>query len=538
MTQAQQRPMRTSTTPAASSPAPTLSLRDASRQRLARIERFELDWQGRRLAVCVALPAAYGKSRRRRFPLLMLSAASDYFGAAVEMSRVLAGSQEVEPCIVVDLETSTLAESALLAELAAHCAQRYRVRAAEVCVASDVSSAAALLSLHVRGIAGVSRCIVATPQASAELQARLAGPLQRGVLAWTVLEAPPTARDDIDWNVLPEASAGSLFVPALVHGLRRFWGRDHRYGDEVIALAHPLVARLLRALTPALRPFTARSRPAALAGERHILRAQRMGRDFEVFVTVPDSAAGDAARRYPAILALDANGGFATVAEIAAGLARAGDIPEAIVIGVGTPRSEGELEFGYRRFEELSPPPAPGYRYDDALGRFFRSAFALRGEDAREQLGRAPAFHDFLANELLPKLGASLPIAAGSLCLLGHSAGGTFVAYAAAQPRSPFRDFLCLSPGVAISGDWMLQARNLPPRRALRGRVICAIGDEELDNRFNRIAGIPQTLRYVDALRDRGIDAAACQVLGGESHTSVYARAVAMGLRAVLAPAK
>ena len=509
-----------------------VSPHDAVHARLDGIETFSLVLDGRALTMQAALPRRYCKSRRRQCALLILLEAGDLFGSAVEMSRLLAGSREVQECIVVDASGIAAGDARALAALVAACRRRYRVSAGQVALFGHGSTAEALLGAFAKGIAGAPFCIVGS---AAPIKRQMPTPAAETSIAWTIAgKAVSERQPGISWKLLPEASAVGLAIPALLHGLRTFWGRAHQYGDEVMPLTHAAIHHSARALAPLLRRLARRPVFAPNRANPQVVRAQAMGRDFEVFVALPQGIKPPQGG-FPLLIALDANGGFATVVETVARLARAGETEPAIVVGIGTPRAEGDLEFGFRRFEELSPPMAADYRFDDVLGRFFRALFALRGQDARVQLGQAPAFHDFIASELLPQLLTSLPVNAQAVSLLGHSAAGTFVAYALAQPQSPFSGFLCLSPGVAISGGWMM--RNAASSLAQRGRpakLFVALGGEELHNRFNGIAGIPETLPWVQRLRAHGLPDAKCHVLQGETHTTVYPRALAQGLRAIL----
>jgi predicted alpha/beta superfamily hydrolase len=500
--------------------------------RLRGVERFDHRVGGRLLSICAAPPLSYAKARRRRYPLVLLHNANELLGSAIEMSRLLAASREVGPCIVVNVDGGANGDAGLLTAVLAECRRRYRVDAARVAVFAHGDAASAVLHAFRAGIAGVTRCILGTAEVADAALSSLNG-IDRSTIAWTTLSALPIHSAGVKWKALPESTAAGIAVPALMHGLRAFWGSAHQYGDEVVALAHPLVSLGVRALGPLLRPLTRRRVFAADTSTPQVLRSQAMGRDFEIFVALPPSAAANPQRRYPAVVALDANGCFATLSELTARLAHAGDIGEAIIVGIGTPRSQGDLEFAFRRFEELSPPVPAGYRYDDVLGRFFRSIFALRGQDARRQLGQAPGFHQFINRELLPQLIADLPIDSAALHLLGHSASGCYVAYELAQPGSLFSGYLCLSPGVAIGGDWMRQNAT-SGGRGREPQLFVAIGSEEMHNRFNIIAGIPQTPAWADELQRNGGPAAPCHLLDGETHTTVFVRAVTQGLCAVL----
>ena len=208
-------------------------------------------------------------------------------------------------------------------------------------------------------------------------------------------------------------------------------------------------------------------------------------------------------------------------------MASAGDIEETVIIGLGTPRAEGAVAFGFRRFEEFAPP-VEGYDWNDDLGRVFRSLFYTRAQDARERLGLAPQLHRFIVDELLPKLVSELPVDAGNLGLLGHSAGGTFTSFVSHQADSPFKRYVCVSPGIAISGNWLMRQQPTPASKN-SASMFLSIGGEEKGNRFNIVAGIPDTEAYTLRLRSQRV-AARYLCLEGETHSSVYPQAVAAAL--------
>jgi len=63
--------------------------------------------------------------------------------------------------------------------------------------------------------------------------------------------------------------------------------------------------------------------------------------------------------------------------------------------------------------------------------------------------------------------------------------------------------------------------------------VFLSLGGEERTNRFNVIAGIPETEAYASRLRARDDARVTFRELDGETHSSVFPRAVAQGLLAV-----
>lgn len=462
-----------------------LSLQEASRQRLA-------DVHGHVLApyrLSFALPASYSAKRRRHYPLVLLFDACDAYGSAVEMSRLMTQTKEIRDCIVVGIESPADAGVDTLARyvtgtLLPWCRAHYRVAA----------EPAAVFSAHVGRAAALA-------QACSETAVRAIGEQTRA------------------------AGAGGL-VPALVQGLRDAFGTGHEYGREVIVMQQPLLMRAMTALAPLLRRLRAKPSHDAPANP-HLIWSERMQRNFEVFAVLPPSAAAQPQRRYPALLVLDANIEFATVAETAARMAASGETEEVAVIGIGVPRAEGATEFAFRRFEEFSPP-AEDYDFGDPLGRIFRSLFALRGQDARLRIGQAPGFHAFLTAELLPQLAAQLPLDTQRLGLLGHSAGGCYVGYEMAQADSPFRDYAGVSPGIGISGSWLMRGTRTVSKQARQ--VFLCIGSEEKTNLFNRIAGIPETADYAVRLQAQHGLRVRYHCYEGETHSSVYAIATTQAL--------
>lgn len=535
-----------------------LDLHEAASGRLAGIERFEIAVPGSEQirGVRIALPVSYAarKARKRAYPLLVVFDAQLCFGSAVEMSRLMSETEEIDDCIVAGIDTVAADfvhpsgnASWLIAALLAECGQRYRIdRARTTLYGSATAGGYALRALLADGDAW-RNAIVCNPRGvtSASLEPGVLTPhqLRRVVLVSgphaedaeyvraidEVLRSHPDATLQIERRVLDDDPRSDASVVALVTGLRMLFATGLSYGRKVSVLHKRHMPALLRMMSP----LTRRLLPApgkAPAANPHQIRASKLARDFEVFACLPASAALDPTRRYPALLVLDANIEFATVAETAARMEAAGTIEEIVVIGLGTPRAEGALEFSYRRFEEFAPP-TDGYDFNDDLGRIFRSLFAMRGQAARQRLGRAPELLDFIGDELLPALVLSLPIDRSRLGLLGHSAGGTFVGFALARRPELFHYYAGISPGIGISGSWLMRQRFDGDAIRNSGAVLAlSIGEAEIANAFNRIAGIPETAAFAAHVRTQSALPVAYRCFDGETHSSIFPRAVTQAL--------
>ncbi|NGY04114.1 alpha/beta hydrolase [Solimonas terrae] len=497
------------------------------------------------LRVTVALPASYEKARRRRYPLIVLTDARELFGSAVEMCRAVAAARETRECIIVRHDEAWLApedaaaEAAHLEQIIAWCRRAYRVQRGEVALFVSGGGVPCARTLHDRRSKAVDRWIVVaqtpsdTPSAWCQPPARRAG--RRPRVAWTGTASVPVAFDaSVSVKTLPEATPAGQVVTALLHGLRALWGTGHDYGSEVMPLGKPLVAALLRGAMPIIRRLRQSAKAPPANESRYRFRSELMDRDFEIFVSLPPRAR-ERRQAYPAVVTLDGSATWSTCSEIALRMAAAGEIEDVVMIGIGVPHEEGEAAFGLRRFEEFSPP-AGDAAFTGGLGRIFESIFALFGQDVRRHFGRAPDFHRFIVDELMPELLRVLPLDPQRLCIAGHSAGGTFIGFERAQADSPFSRFAVSSPGVSISDNWMLKADGgLRPGLARGRRTIVTMGGEERHNAFNALAGIPLSAHYARQLEVLDAGEVEFLCLDGDSHTTVFPRAFALAMSRLFA---
>jgi hypothetical protein len=146
-------------------------------------------------------------------------------------------------------------------------------------------------------------------------------------------------------------------------------------------------------------------------------------RRYEVFL--PDSYAWATNRRYPVLYLLDGREEFPHTAVSVDYLARHGEIPEMIVVGI-------DSTVRVRDFTQTDWPTA-----------------WIGG-------GGAANFKRFLSGELLPAIERTYRTD-GFRVLSGHSAGGQFVLYCLTAEPSLFQAYIALSPSL----DW---DGNLPQR--------------------------------------------------------------------------
>lgn len=166
---------------------------------------------------------------------------------------------------------------------------------------------------------------------------------------------------------------------------------------------------------PATRPF-ATSDPAAtvvplnhlpaLAGDYFPLRSAANGHVYHIYVRLPEGYDQRPSERFPIVYLLDGDSTFPYLAPHHLFLTYDDKIPEAIMIGIAygsfaKPTNRRHIDF---------MPPAEGVAAADA---------------------GAPAFHDFLERELLPRVESRVRADSSRRILVGQSRGGAMVLYSA-----------------------------------------------------------------------------------------------------------
>ncbi|UGQ45510.1 alpha/beta hydrolase [Massilia endophytica] len=181
-----------------------------------------------------------------------------------------------------------------------------------------------------------------------------------------------------------------------------------------------IIARFLLAVWLAFFSLAASHAAEPVHIKSKVLKEERQYR-----VQLPASYGWDKERRYPVLYLLDAQSHFAYTAPMVAYLARQGDIPEMIVVGLDST-----------------------VRIRDFTQTDWRTAWVGGGG--------AGNFLRFLSSELIPEIERKYR-ADGFRILSGHSAGGQFALYALTAEPSLFRAYFAISPSL----DW---DNNLPQR--------------------------------------------------------------------------
>jgi predicted alpha/beta superfamily hydrolase len=257
-------------------------------------------------------------------------------------------------------------------------------------------------------------------------------------------------------------------------------------------------------------------------------QSARFDYKHELTIALPASYAVQPKRRYPVLWVLDGPLMTRSVIGILDTLVIGNQAPEMIVIGIGSPASEGLSGVG-RRIVEFSPP-GNGY-----------APPGLGGERWNE-VAPIPAFphraDDFLAmliDELRPALSTRFRFS-GEHALYGHSAGGMLAAYAIFERPGAFQKAILGSP--YLNGvDGAVFAREASYARShdsLPVQLFIGAGDREIDEWFLAVSGIVSgTARFAETLHMRGYKGLklTTRIYSGEDHYSDAPRVIGDGIR-------
>lgn len=176
------------------------------------------------------------------------------------------------------------------------------------------------------------------------------------------------------------------------------------------------------------------------ASQYHLLQSTTMGRDFHIYVALPDDYDLSGDRRYPAIYILDGGTLFPMLLGYYRYLRFAEEAPESIVVGI----SYGNDNFGD--------------------GNYRSTDYTAPATD-RDYWGGAATYQEMLESELLPLIENSYRADPGKRAIFGHSIGGQFVLFTALTKPGLFHGYIASNPALHRNLPFFLQkpaARKTP----------------------------------------------------------------------------
>lgn len=243
------------------------------------------------------------------------------------------------------------------------------------------------------------------------------------------------------------------------------------------------------------------------------------GHTYRIYVSRPDGDAPEGG--YPVLYVLDGNAVFAGFAEARRihSLYNSG-IDKMIVVGIGYPNTE---LYDGRRMGDFTPP------IKSPQLKAIYGAYPNGGRDD---------FLTFLLNEARPEIARRYPVSENRQSLFGHSLGGLFALHVLYSMPGAFHAIIAASPSIWWDNQFILEeerafaarlAKDASPGRKTRITVMVG-GLEETPVTIADSIALGERL---EALSGYGLRSD-YEVLDGEGHLTVPARAVTKTLRAAM----
>lgn len=234
------------------------------------------------------------------------------------------------------------------------------------------------------------------------------------------------------------------------------------------------------------------------------LASTKTGLSYRLHVSVPPDFAQREVR-YPLVLLLDADYSFPIAYAVASHLRERSDLPDLIVVAIGY---DGEPAYRRNRTRDYTPTHVPDGGYGPEFQRFS---------------GGAPAFLGFIEHEVLPWLAGRYRTEPKPI-LVGHSYGGLFALWTALTRPELLAGVIAVSPSLWYDDHLLDRLERKSAARPIR--VYAGVGDEENPTMASDLKAFGQTFQE----RRKGVQAK-FEVLSGETHNSVFPRALSNGLR-------
>ena len=187
-----------------------------------------------------------------------------------------------------------------------------------------------------------------------------------------------------------------------------------------------------------LRGAVAQSGPEFLQqrGVPDTVHSEVLNEDRLIYVDFPLTYTPGSAQKYPVAFLLDGDvllPAAGTVQDYYSG----GYTPDMIIIGISNAEN---------RTRDLTPP-----KFIEAQSAVSSDPMAVAMTPNAVLEGGAPAFLDFIENELIPYVEANYPVT-NFRTLIGHSYGGLFTLFALAERPALFNYYLAIDPSMNWSG--------------------------------------------------------------------------------------
>lgn len=236
------------------------------------------------------------------------------------------------------------------------------------------------------------------------------------------------------------------------------------------------------------------------------LTSSATGRNYDIYIRLPDNYARDQAEKYPVLYLLDGQWDFKMLDSIYGGLLYDGFIPEMIIAGITY--SGDDADYAALRAMDYTP----------VRDVYFGGA------------GDAPKFHAFIKDQLIPFIETNYRVDPSRRFLMGSSFGGTFTLYAMFTDPTLFNGYVASSPIVTYGDRFAFQqeAEFAASHTDLPVRLFVGVGGlEDI---------VDPVKEFTQVLNERNYPGLEMEVkiVEGEGHASNKPESYNRGLRFVL----
>lgn len=256
----------------------------------------------------------------------------------------------------------------------------------------------------------------------------------------------------------------------------------------------------------------------------HHITATASGHVFEIYIQVPFGY-DQSEVRYPVVYMLDGDVAFPMASGVLDMLTKLPNIEEiqyAVLVGI---TYTDKTRAGVFDLRSRDYTPTQDHEFNSTAGAMFGFG------DRVIHSGKASEFLDFLRDDLLPFVDATYRTDPTARIIHGHSFGGLFLLYTLFNASSLFQKWLISSPSIWWQDKSILSLEETYAQSHddLRANVYMSAGSHEL----SIVEGIAQ---LIPRLRERGYPGLQLEheIMNGETHLSVWARAFTNGIRKML----
>lgn len=268
---------------------------------------------------------------------------------------------------------------------------------------------------------------------------------------------------------------------------------------------------------------SAAPRPFALDNTQVIdFHAQANGKDYEIYVRLPDSYDKNPTKKFPLVLLTDGYYAFPLLSAINWRMSeRHSDYQQSIIVGISY--SKGD-DINDSRTRDFTPT---------------RSRETFNSDSAQALSGGAARYLAFLGEELLPYLQGHYRVDNTKKIFAGHSFGGLLATYMLFTQPQLFDYYLIGSPSLWYDNKVMfkLESDYAKAHKDLAAKVFMATGAEEDEPAHGMVQNMFALEKTLQSRRYPGLTLKV-KSLPEEGHLSGYPAFITQGLLWALPPSK